>query len=277
MSKISHQSPFKCPVAVAMAVYKRDNPELFARAINSILAQDYNDEIKIYLCVDGPLAEEAEEVIAKNAGNLFKIIRNERNIGLAQSLNRILKELEDEKFVFRMDSDDFSHPERIRLQVGEMKKNPDLDILGGMIREVDENLNVIRTVQYPCEHNKIRQLIAKRNPLAHPAVCFRKEAVERFKAYPETSINQDWALWFRCLAEDMRFSNMNRVLVDMTVSDAFFLRRGSGRAIEEFKILYQGILSLYGFNWRLVYPFLRFAFRLLPSRLVKLAYRSPLR
>jgi len=61
------------------------------------------------------------------------------------------------------------------------------------------------------------------------------------------------------------------------VSEDFFRRRGSGRAIDEFRISCRGIRRLYGVSWRYVYPALRFIFRMLPQPLIQWAYRSPLR
>jgi hypothetical protein len=196
---------------------------------------------------------------------------------LARSLNRLLDSLEDEQFVFRMDSDDFAHANRIAAQVRCMRARPEVDILGAAINEVDRSGRIIKSVSYPQDEAAVRSYITRRNPLAHPTVCFRRSAIERFGHYPEVPINQDWALWFKCLALGLRLSNTTDVLVDMTASDDFFRRRGARRAVDEFRILVRGIRTTHGITWRYIYPVLRLLFRLAPQSLIKSIYRSPLR
>jgi hypothetical protein len=132
-------------------------------------------------------------------------------------------------------------------------------------------------VHYPEGGETVRRSIARRNPFAHPTVCFRRSAVEKFRHYPEVRVNQDWALWYECLAMGMRFANLREVLVDMTVSADFFRRRGAGRALEEFRISCRGLRRLHGVTWLYAWPALRLAFRLMPQPLIRRAYRSRLR
>lgn len=272
------QKVHSIPVAVLMSVFNRDDAALVERAVESILLQDYRGgPVRLYLCIDGPLRPATMAVLQRRSGSIHKLLRNERNEGLARSLNRLLDALDDEAFVFRMDSDDYSHPDRITVQVAALEARPDVDILGGAIREVDRDGRVIRTVHYPADGAEIRHFIARRSPLAHPTVCFRRRAVDRFRHYPEVRVNQDWALWYECLALGLRLSNVDAVLVDMTVSDDFFRRRGAGRALDEFRISCRGIRRLYGVSWRYAWPAMRLAFRLLPQPLIRLAYRSRLR
>jgi hypothetical protein len=272
------QESTSVPVGVLMSVFVRDTPALFERALESIERQDYRGgPVRIYLCVDGPLQPETAVVLEQHAGKIHRVLHHTVNQGLARSLNRLLDVLIDEAFVFRMDSDDFSHAHRISAQVAALQSRPDVDILGSAIREVDAGGRVLRTVRYPADRDEVRRFIARRNPLAHPTVCFRREAIERFVHYPEVAVNQDWALWYECLALGLGISSLDEVLVDMTVSEEFFRRRGSGRAIDEFRISCRGIRRLFGVSWRYVYPVLRFIFRMLPQPLIQRAYRSRLR
>lgn len=266
------------PVAVIIAVHQDADPKLFDNALRSLNEQDYAaGPVRIYLCVDGPVDAPMLDMISAHRKHVHKLLRNHTNIGLAGSLNRLIDSLEDEQFVFRMDGDDYSHRDRIRKQVDVMLRRPDLDILGGAIREVDLSGNILATMQYPEEPNAVRRWIPRRNPLAHPTVCFRRTAIDDFGHYPETSINQDWALWYKCLHMGLSISNIPHIVVDMTVSDAFFERRGPRRAIEEFMICIRGTWLTHGFTWRMIYPALRLLFRLAPRTVMRTAYRSRLR
>src|SRR5262245_19517315 len=120
-----------------MSVFGRDEAPLLERALDSIRQQDYRGgPVRLYLCVDGPLQAATSAVLDRHAGTIHRILRNPVNQGLARSLNRLIDALADEAFVFRMDSDDFSHAQRISAQVAALEARPDVDILGGSIREV---------------------------------------------------------------------------------------------------------------------------------------------
>jgi glycosyltransferase involved in cell wall biosynthesis len=266
------------PVGVLISVFQRDEPALFERALASIGAQDYRGgPVRVYLCVDGPVPRGIESVVEKPPVPIHRIVRNEANLGLAPSLNRLLAALEDEAYVFRMDSDDYSHPHRLSLQVAALAERPEVDILGGSIREVDRSGRVMRTVSYPQGRDEIRRFVARRSPLAHPTVCFRRRAIERFRRYPEVPVDQDWALWFECLRLGLVLTSLREVLVDMTVSDEFFRRRGARRAFAEFRVLCRCMWRYYGLSWRYVYVVVRLVFRLLPAPLLRIAYGSRLR
>jgi hypothetical protein len=192
-------------------------------------------------------------------------------------LNRLLDALEDEEFVFRMDSDDYSHVHRISRQVAELKRRPEVDILGGSINEVDRSGKILKSIHYPEDREEIRNYITRRSPLAHPTVCFRRSAIARFRHYPDVPVDQDWALWFKCLALGLNISSLHAVMVDMTVSEEFFHRRGPKRALDEFRVVVRGIHSTHGLTWRYIYPALRLIFRVMPHSVIKRVYRSRLR
>ncbi len=272
-------SEMTSPLAVLMAVYGQDSAPLFERALLSVLDQDWkHTPIRIYLCVDGNIDPTVECILEKHQHRVYKILRNQARQGLARSLNLLLGELEDEEFVFRMDSDDYSHPNRFSIQIAAALENPDIDILGCAIHEVDSRGRTLRTVTYPQTAKAIYNAIPRRSPLAHPTVCFRRRAIRQFGRYPETKVGQDLALWYKCLESGLCLSNVDIPLYDLTVSDAFYRRRGdTSRAFEELSIAVNGIWRTHGLTWRLIFPFLKAAFRLAPKQIIVLAYRSRLR
>ena len=266
------------PLAVIMSVYAKDDPKLFHRALRSIEEQDYKaSPIRIYLCVDGQVGADIEDVLKAHKAAIYKVLRNPTNIGLAGSLNRLIDSLEDEAFVFRMDSDDYSRPYRIREQIEALQENPDIDILGGAITEVDPEGRVLRSFSYPKEQEEILDYITRRCPLAHPTVCFRRSAIGVFGHYPDVSPAEDIALWFKCLDLGLTISNIDSVLVEFSVSKDFYRRRGPKKAFKELKVKLSGVWRLRGLTWRLIFPLLLFALRLSPQFIVERIYNSRLR
>jgi glycosyltransferase involved in cell wall biosynthesis len=134
-----------------MSVYKNDKPDLLKKAFSSIAEQNYPaDKIRIYLGIDGEISQELE-VIITSCNLVYKIQRNEKNIGLSATLNKLVNMLENEEFVFRMDADDVSLPGRFEAQVKYMLENPNVDILGTSLTEVNEKGEEVCTRTYPTQ------------------------------------------------------------------------------------------------------------------------------
>lgn len=266
-------------VAVLMAVCGKDNAQYFEHALRSIRAQTFpQDRIQLYLGIDGALTPELEAVVSQHISRIRLCIRNESNEGLASILNRLIDSLEGEDFVFRMDADDISEPQRFAKQIRFMLENPNVDVLGTDVLEIDSNEEAIGRRHYPVSHTRIRTYITKASPVAHPTVCFRGDFFLRFGRYSaQYRTSQDIDLWFNALRHGAVIANLPEPHLRLRVVDDFYSRRSLNKAWSEFRIYLKGIWSLHGLTWRYVYPFARLFFRILPVSLIRLVYRGPLR
>lgn len=267
-------------VAVIMSVYVKESPELFARAVESILGQEVDDGVgvRVYLGVDGPVGHELDEMIKRYEDRLYKTVRFERNRGLAPVLNDLILELEDEEFVFRMDTDDVSYKNRFQRQLKFLAEHPGVDILGTSIVEVVEGLQSRRVVHFSRESERsARRYIARGVPVAHPTVCFRRSVFHKIGGYPIVRNNEDIALWFLCLRNGLKFENLREPLYEFTVNKDFLGRRGFDKAFTEFVVYSKGIWLLHGFTVDYFFPLARFVLRLLPRYIQEIAYGSKLR
>ena len=83
-----------------------------------------------------------------------------------------------------MDSDDVSAPQRFEWQVDYLEKHPDVDVVGGSLKEVEGRIKqdengvtfsgdkyLIRT--YPNSPSAIKKYICKASPLCHATVMMR--------------------------------------------------------------------------------------------------------
>ena len=262
-------------VAVIMSVYKNDKPDLFKKALDSVVRQTYpSEKIRIYFGIDGEISKELEDIIA-NCNIIYKIQRNEKNIGLGPTLNKLVNILENEKFIFRMDADDVSLPNRFEAQIKYMLQNPKIDILGTAMIEINKKGEELGIRTYP--RKNIEKYIVKGAPLAHPTVCFRKNIFEKINYPLTTRLNEDIVLWFQALENGFRIDNLPDVLYKFLVNDSFFKRRNYKKSFEEFNVYMKGIWSLHKITWLYVFPIARLISRLLPEKLIELAYRSNLR
>jgi len=266
-------------VAFIITVYKNDKVDFFKQAVESIINQNYElEKIHIYLGIDGIITDDIEEFINQNQDFFYKVLRNDTNFGLAYTLNRLINILEDEEYIFRMDSDDICKLDRINKQLLFLKKNQRIEIIGGAIEEIDEEENVKMIRTYPKSSLEAKKFIPKASIFAHPTVCFRKSFFNKGFRYSEHyRFNQDLGLWYEALINDIQISNVDDIVLSLRTSNDFYKRRSYKRAFGEFSIYWRGIKSLYGYNYRLLYPLLRLITRLLPPSIVKVIYNKRFR
>ena len=268
-------------ISVLMSVYKSEKSSYLDRALKSVWDEQTLKPDEIILVEDGPLGEDLNEVIARWKERLSErlvLIYNETNLGLTKSLNNGLKRVRSE-YIARMDSDDISDPLRLERQVNFMIAHPEIDILGGSLREFDESNKNLKVRHYPLTPDACRKYIVKASPLAHPTVMIRRLVFDSGIRYDERfRTSQDIALWFDLLVRGFKIANLPDVTINFRRSGDLFKRRSRNKAFNEFKIYLNGIYRLEGlFSWKYIYPLSRFVFRLMPPLVVKLIYSSRLR
>ncbi|SDZ74745.1 glycosyltransferase [Acidovorax soli] len=269
----------KTKIATLMAVYRGDNPVALVAALESVQGQQFVDNVesRLYVAIDGPVPAAINTVLAEHEKNIYRVVRLERNGGLAAALNVLIKELSDEEFVFRMDADDRSYLGRYQAQLTYFRQHPDIDILGTDIIELNTESGVRRHVSFCRGPDDALARLCRGVPVAHPTVCFRRHVLDRVGGYPQAGSNEDIALWFRCAKEGFRFANVHQPLLEFTVGPNFWSRRSVDKAYGELRIYTKGIWVLHGMTFKYVYPLLRFMLRLAPHWLSRLIYNSSLR
>lgn len=203
------------PVAVIIPVYKNDTPQYVRPAIDSIIKQTYS--CRIYIGVDGPIGNSLNSCLEAYENNKnVSIVRFAENRGLACVLNDLLQICFDNgyEYIARMDADDISLPDRIEKQICFLNEHPEIDVVGGAINEIDEEgCESGKTIVYPATPTECKKFFAKRNPLAHPAVLFRKSFFDKIgHCYrPEYRKNQDTMLWYDGLMHGVNIANLPNV------------------------------------------------------------------
>lgn len=261
-------------VAVIMCTYNGDNLKHLNRAIESILVQR-DARPRVYLHVDGTPNEALAELINDKQPLLYKVIVSEANVGLAKGLNKLISVLEDEEYIFRMDADDVSDPNRLSVQLNFMEGNLNVDGCGGSIAEfVGEESNVVFRRSYPIDNDGVVRQIHKASPFAHVTMCFRRSLFSKCGVYPTNyHLNEDIAYWFQCVKRGALFANLKETLVYVRMDSAYD-RRTLKKAVPEL-IVYSKIAA-----WKGVFPIwavARFLFRLMPSWIVAYYYKNTIR
>ena len=154
-------------ISIILPVYKNDKVKYLRKAMESIAMQTYRD-FHIYIGVDGPVGDDINDYF-ENIDNQNKvtIIRFDENRGLACVLNDLLDICfkEGYEYIARMDADDISETTRFEKQLAYMNGHPEIDVVGGSIKEIDEEGKYRnKTIIYPETPDECRAFFAKRNP-----------------------------------------------------------------------------------------------------------------
>lgn len=214
--------------SVLMSVYHREKAEYLRAAMDSIWSQTIPTDNFVLVC-DGPLNAELDAVIEEMEASHpeLMVIHLEKNGGLGNALNEGIKHCKN-KLVARMDSDDISRSDRCERQLKVFETHPEIDICSGTIIEFRDDVNnKVGKRELPETSEEIRAFSRKRNPFNHPAVMFKKAAVESASGYDETyHLFEDYYLWIRMLRNGSVGHNLKEVLVYMRTTEDLYWRRG---------------------------------------------------
>ncbi len=131
-------------------------------------------------------------------------------VGLGEALRRLVQSATT-PWLARIDADDIALPDRLNLQWDALQRQPALDVLGGQICEVDAEgqPDVGRCEsRLPCDHASIAWGLRFGNPIAHPTVLLRREAVLAAGNYQAMQPGQDHDLWVRMASRGARLGNV---------------------------------------------------------------------
>ncbi len=268
-------------ISVIISTYKCEMPEYLDRALRSIWDDQKRKPDEIVLVEDGPLTEELQNMIDAWRGILgskFVVIEKPVNEGLAAALNDAI-EVAHGDLVARMDSDDISLPDRFMLQEKYMDEHPEVDILGGSIREFNDKGTLSAVQHYPATMQEVLRTMYKASPLAHPTVMYRSSFFKAgYRYVSKYHICEDVTMWYDAAAGGRVINNLQEVLLEFRRNPSVMRRRSREKAWSEFLAYNDGIRRLYGrYSYKYIYSFMRLCFRLMPKSLVSLIYDSRLR
>jgi glycosyltransferase involved in cell wall biosynthesis len=217
-------------VSIIMSTF--DRGMVLDRAIQSIVEQTFEDWELIL--VDDASGDEGRHIAQAWSKQHHKIttIRNPTNRGLAASLNRAIASSTG-RYIARMDDDDASHPERLRMQVDFLERHPEIDVLGAAAFVVDSTGIDLGINSRPETHEEIVRTIYRSSPFIHPTVMMRRDFIQEAGGYDETFLRaEDRDLWLRSYRTHT-FHNLQVPLLTYTAprAPALLSLKHSSRAI----------------------------------------------
>ena len=224
--KVKNQEKF----SVLMSVYYKEEPKFLDLALSSILKEQTLIPNEVVLVEDGPLNKELYEVVDKYKKaypNILKVYPLEKNGGLGPALNYGLSKCSNE-LIARMDSDDFSAPDRCEKLLNIFKEDYSYDCVGSFEVEFENDLDdVVAIHKVPETSDEIDKFMLRRCALLHPTVMYKKSAVLAAGNYRNVLLYEDYDLFMRMVCENhCKCYNIQENLYFIRINANFFKRRG---------------------------------------------------
>ena len=221
-------------VSVIMGVYNQHDRQVLRYAVDSILNQNFRDfEFIIY---DDGSDPEAAKLIRelKDLDERIILLGREQNHGLAFSLNSCISCAKG-RYIARMDADDYSHPDRLQVQIDYMDAHPEVAWCGCNVRLFDAQ-GVWGSRQMPEKPEKKDYL--KFSPYVHPTVMYRSSIIrdERYLESRETMRCEDYEIFMRLTKKGLVGRNIQQELFDYREDKNSFQRRKFRYRLNEAKV-----------------------------------------
>ena len=215
--------------SILMSVYFKEKPQWLDMSIKSMLEQTVPAD-EFLIVKDGPLTQELDDIIDKYVyeyPNLFSIIPLKKNIGLGSALAIGLSACRNELIV-RMDSDDYSVPERCEKLLEAMEKHDNCGIVGSYEVEFEDSIdNIVAVHRVPEKSENIYNFMKRRCAILHPTVLYKKSVIETCGNYHDVRLYEDYDLFMRVVIENkIECYNIPSNLYYIRINDDFFKRRG---------------------------------------------------
>jgi hypothetical protein len=122
-------------------------------------------------------------------------------------------------FVARMDADDVSDLNRLAIQLDYMQANEDVAVLGSSYLLIDAQNHIHGKINVPETDQAIRRALRFGNPICHPSVMLRRDAILAAGGYLGGRNAEDYDLWLRLASgRKWRFANLPIPLLSYNAS-----------------------------------------------------------
>lgn len=251
-------------------------PEFLIEAVQSALAQNFDRPFEIVVVDDNPSSDDHERLLArlpKLASANFRYLRNRRNLGMFQNLNRCINQARGVWLTILHD-DDLIDASFAREMFDQLKARPDLDGLVCHKRQVDQRLvayrqNALKAIVRPMLNlycygrGPVRLVTARKlfwgcitgNTVGF--ICRTEDARELGGFHPEEHPSSDYFFYAR-FAERFRLGQSRVTLAGIRFADNSLMRREAQLAClrrgYELQLAYAG--SVLPHFWRRLTPLL---------------------
>ena len=190
-------------VSVLTPIY-RTNERFLREAIESVLNQTFRD-FEFLLLDDCP--DDSRELVVRSYGDpRIVYLKNDRNLGIAASRNRLI-ELAKGEYLAIFDHDDICQPERFAKEVAYLDAHPECGVVSSWTK-FGKGIN-----RYPEEDHEIKVKMMHGVSIWHPAAMVRKSLLESLRLGYEEAFTpvEDYMLWMKLIPHTV-FHNLQEPL-----------------------------------------------------------------
>ena len=267
-------------ISVLIPVCNKENVEYFKMALDSIINQTYQAK-EIVIVKDGILSDDINKTINSYITEFPNFIHSYQ-LNKCRCLGEVLRygvEKCKYDYIARMDADDVSITTRFELQVDELIKNKDIDIIGGYIEEYDEKMeNLIDVRKVPLISKNIIKFAKRQCPFNHGSVIIKKSTLLKIGNYSNYLL-EDYELWARMIINKCNMKNIPYILVKNRTGNEMYKRRSGLKQVKkifqiERVLLNYKIINLIEFFCNII---IRILVAFCPVKLKKFLYKYIIR
>lgn len=193
-------------VSIIMSIY--NNESTLIKSVSSILDQTY-DNFE-FLIIDDKSTDNSLAILSELAekDQRIKIIKNDKNIGLTESLNKLI-DISGGQYIARQDGDDFSEKERLREQVKFLEREKDFDACSTRSKII----NSTKVIPNFSRILPIKHVIKFKNPIVHGSLMINSKTIKELGSYNKNFYYaQDYKLIYDLIKNKYRIKILNSIL-----------------------------------------------------------------
>lgn len=197
-------------VSILVASYNCE--QYIDECLDSLFEQSYDGTIEIIVCDDCSVDGTVHKLQQYADQGKIIFLKNKENLGAAASRNACLHYATQE-YVAILDADDYSHPDRLRIQATFLDENPKVDFVSTGLQKFFDN--GLKKEIYPKIDNPVKRDFLYGLPFMHATTMFRKEVLDNVCGYrvgKETKRGQDYDLFMRIYANGGVGVNIHSIL-----------------------------------------------------------------
>ena len=168
----------KNKVSVVITAYNSE--KYIKKAVQSIINQTYKNWELIIVndnSIDGTLS-----LIKKFKNKKIKIINLQKNLGPYKATDLALKICKGE-YIAILDSDDYSHKNRLKIQVTYLNRYLELGLVGTYFHIINENNKIVNSIKSPADQDNFNKIFPCQNLICNSSVMFRRDILKNIKFY----------------------------------------------------------------------------------------------
>lgn len=203
-----------------MSIYN-ESEKFIKECFESLINQTFSN-FEVIVVLDNPSRhEEVELMMQKYGDSRFKLHCNEKNIGLADSMN-VAVSISSSEILARMDADDICFKERFLIEYDYIQKG--YDVVFSKYIKINEESEVIDGTPIPKSNPSPQQisagLIYRNSYIHHPTVMMTKASLLSVGGYRSFPCSQDFDLWLRMNENGSSFYMCEQPLVYYRVNSS---------------------------------------------------------